>query len=47
MFSIPVYTLSAVGDSTHLTGSLGTVSSDYDVVFNALGVEYKEKISLS
>ena len=47
MFSIPVYTLSAVGDSSHLIGSLGTVSSDYDVIFNALGGEYKETISLS
>ena len=47
MFSIHAYTLSAVGDSSHLIGSLGTVSSDYDVIFNALGGEYEEKISLS
>ena len=47
MFSIHVYKLSAVGDSSHLIGSLGTVSSDYDVIFNALGGEFKETISLS
>ena len=47
MFSIHESTLSAVGDSSHLIGSLGTVSSDYDVIFNGLGGEYKETISLS
>ena len=31
-----IYTFSAVGDSSHLIGSPGTVSADYDVIFNAL-----------
>ena len=42
MFSI--YTLSPLGDSSRLIGSLVTVSSDYDVIFTAQGDECKVKI---